>query len=92
MSIETYFLKYYSFKWKYMAGAGAGVGAAGEIMDKGGAGVGAENKIFRLRNTESKLPEFFYKKNLFLKTCFHNYTGIGSFIPGLRSDVSTRRE
>ena len=48
-----------------MAGAGAGVGAAGEIMDKGGAGVGAENKIFRLRNTESKLPEFFYKKNLF---------------------------
>ena len=42
MSIETYFLEYYSFKWKYMAGAGAGVGA--EIIDKGGAGVGAENK------------------------------------------------
>ena len=34
-------LQQYSFKWQYMAGAGAGVGAA-EIMDKGGAG--AENK------------------------------------------------
>ena len=33
-----------SFKWQYMAGAGAGAGAVAEIMDKGGAGVGAENK------------------------------------------------
>ena len=33
-----------SFKWQYMAGAGAG--AVAEIMDKGGAGAGvvAENK------------------------------------------------
>ena len=30
----------YSFKWQNMAGAGAGA----DIMDKGGAGVGAENK------------------------------------------------
>ena len=29
----------YSFKWQNMAGAGSGA----EIMDKGGAGVGAEN-------------------------------------------------
>ena len=35
-----------SFKWQSMAGARA------EIKDKGGAGVGAENKQFRLRNTE----------------------------------------
>ena len=28
----------------YMAGAGAGAGAGAEIRDKGGAGVGAENK------------------------------------------------
>ena len=35
-----------SFKWQYMAEAGAGV----EIMDKGGAG--AENKQIRIRNTE----------------------------------------
>ena len=38
------------------AGAGAGAGAEAEaeaeIMDKGGAGVGAENKLFRLRNTD----------------------------------------
>ena len=33
-----------------MAGTGAGVGAGAEIMDKCGAGVGAENKYFRLRN------------------------------------------
>ena len=32
----------YSFKWQYIARAGAGAGA--EINDKGGAGVGAENK------------------------------------------------
>ena len=36
------------FKWQNMAGAGA----EAEIMDKGGAGVGAENKLFRLRNTD----------------------------------------
>ena len=30
----------YSFKWQYMAGAGAGT----EIMDEGGAGARAENK------------------------------------------------
>ena len=35
-----------------VAGAGAGVGAGTEIIDKGGAG--AENKYFRLRNTGVK--------------------------------------
>ena len=34
-----------------MAGAGAGAGVGAKIMVKGGAGVGAENKQFRLRNT-----------------------------------------
>ena len=38
----------YSFKWQNMAGAGAGAGvrAGAEIMDKGGAGtgVGAKNQ------------------------------------------------
>ena len=38
-------LLFNSFKWQYMAGAGAGA----EIRDKGGTG--AENKLFRLRNT-----------------------------------------
>ena len=48
-SIETYFQWYYcystvqySFKWQYMAGAGAGAEAGAEIVDKGGAG--AKNK------------------------------------------------
>ena len=38
-----------SFKWQYMAVAGAGAGARAEIMNK--AGAEAENKSFRLRNT-----------------------------------------
>ena len=48
-SIETYFLMYYcystqySFKWQYMAGAGARAGA--EIMDKAGAEKEPEPKI-----------------------------------------------
>ena len=42
-------LLYYSFKRQNMAGACAEAGA--EIMEKGGAGVGAENKQFRLCNT-----------------------------------------
>ena len=34
-----------------MAGAVAGAGVGAEMMDKFGAGVGAENKQFWLRNT-----------------------------------------
>ena len=41
-----------------MAGAGAGAGAGAEIRDERGAGVGAENKQFWLRNTELFLCKF----------------------------------
>ena len=34
-----------------MAGAVAGAGVGANVMDKGEAGAGAENKQFRLRNT-----------------------------------------
>ena len=46
-----------------MAGARAGA----EIMDKGGTGVGAENKQFRLRNTgidSDAAPVLFFCLNL----------------------------
>ena len=51
-------LLYYSFKRQNMAGACAEAGA--EIMEKGGAGVGAENKFFQLRNTGKN---YWYKTN-----------------------------
>ena len=35
---------------------GAGAGTVAEIMDKGGARAGAENKQFRLRNTGKNQP------------------------------------
>ena len=55
ISYGTTFINY-SFKWQYMADAGAG--AKTEIRDKGGAG--AENKLFRLNNTAQKFLFLLY--------------------------------
>ena len=55
-----------------MAGARAGA----EIMDKGGTGVGAENKQFRLRNTgidsDAALVLFF------VSICLRHYSSLAS--------------